>query len=224
MDVSAAGLSATATKSEVASTKLAESFDTFLTLLTTQLKHQDPLEPTKSDEFVAQLVQFSQVEQAIASNKSLEKLLGLQATNQAAAAIGYMGHTVEAVGNIAPLQDGKAKFGYALDQKASGSVIVISDIDGKVVRTESGNTETGKHSFVWDGLDDNGQPVPEGRYKVAVNAFDEDKDKIEVPTSVYGKVTGVASGKDGALLSLGNVNVSLADLLSVSQTSEGEDI
>lgn len=222
MDVSAAGLSATAAKSEVASTKLAENFDTFLTLLTTQLRNQDPLEPTKSDEFVAQLVQFSQVEQAIASNKSLEKLLDLQATNQAAAAIGYMGHTVEATGNVAPLQNGKATFGYALDQKADGSVIVISDKDGKVVHSEPGKTEIGKHSFVWDGLDGNGQPVPEGRYRITVNAFDEKKDKIEVPTSISGKVTGVASGKDGALLSLGEVSVPLTDLLSVSQASESE--
>jgi len=223
MDVSAAGLSATAAKSEVASTKLAENFDTFLTLLTTQLRNQDPLEPTKSDEFVAQLVRFSQVEQAIASNKSLEKLLGMQATNQAASAIGYLGHSVEAVGTLAPLQDGTAKFGYALDQKASGSVIVISDKDGKVVRSEPGETETGKHSFVWDGLDGNGQPVPAGNYKIAVNAFDENQDKIEVPTSIFGKVTGVASGDDGALLSLGGVNVPLTDLLSVSEATEGED-
>ena len=223
MDVTAAGLAASSAASEVASAKLADNFDTFLTLLTTQLKNQDPLEPTKSDEFVAQLVQFSQVEQAIASNKSLEKLLDLQATNQAAAAIGYMGHTIEAVGNIAPLENGQARFGYALDEKSAGTVIVISDTAGKVVRTATGETEVGKHSFVWDGLDSNGDPVPEGSYKITVNAFDENQDKLEVATSIYGKVTGVASGEDGALLSLGGVNVPLADVLSVGQAAQDQE-
>ena len=223
MDVTAASNLKTATGSGVASTKLAENFDTFLTLLTTQLKNQDPLEPTKSDEFVAQLVQFSQVEQAIASNKSLERLLGMQATNQTAAAIGYMGHSIEAEGNVAPLQDGKATYGYALDKKAAGTVIVISDADGKMVYSGPGETEPGKHVFEWDGLDADGQPVPAGRYTIAVNAFDENQDKIEVPTSIFGKVTGVASGEDGALLSLGDVNVPLVDVLSVKQPGEGEE-
>lgn len=223
MDVSAAGLSTTGAKSEAASAKLADNFDTFLTLLTTQLKNQDPLEPTKSDEFVRQLVQFSQVEQAIASNKSLEQLLDMQATNQAAAAIGYIGKSVEAVGNIVPLEGGKAKFSYALDQKAAGNVIVISDLQGKVVHSAAGNTEIGKHTFTWDGLDQNGNALPEGSYKVTVNAYDENQDQIDVPISVYGTVTGVASGEDGALLSIGTVNIPLTEVLSVNVATENEE-
>ena len=216
MDVSAAGLSTTGTTSEVASRKLADNFDTFLTLLTTQLKNQDPLEPTKSNEFVAQLVQFSQVEQAIASNKSLEQLLDMQTTNQAAAAIDYIGKSVEATGNIVPLENGAAKFSYGLDQQAAGTVIVISDLSGKVVRSVAGETDAGKHTFTWDGLDNNGQAVPDGSYKITVNAFDENQEQLEVPTSIYGTVAGVASGEDGALLSVGAVNVPLTDVLSVN--------
>ena len=99
MEISQLGANPAAAASEVAGAKLAENFDTFLQLLTTQLQHQDPLSPMESNEFVAQLVQFSEVEQAIASNKSLEKLIDLQNTNQATAAIGYIGQTVEAAGS-----------------------------------------------------------------------------------------------------------------------------
>jgi flagellar basal-body rod modification protein FlgD len=223
MEVSAAASASSTTKSGIASAKLAENFDTFLTLLTTQLRNQDPLEPTKSEEFVAQLVRFSQVEQAIASNQSLEKLLDMQVANQTAAAIGYMGHTVEAEGDVAPLQDGKATWNYALGEKATGAIIVISDSAGKVVYSTPGETEPGKHSFVWDGLDASGDPLPEGRYTIAVNAYDSNMDQIEVATSIEGIVTGVASGANGALLSLGPVNVALAGVLAVKQPSEGEN-
>ena len=79
------------------SNRLSGDFDQFLTLLTTQLQHQDPLEPLDSNEFVNQLVSFSQVEQAIKSNKQLESLLAMQTTGQAMGALSYIGHTVEAL-------------------------------------------------------------------------------------------------------------------------------
>jgi flagellar basal-body rod modification protein FlgD len=223
MDISAASSSASAAASGVASAKLSENFDTFLTLLTTQLKNQDPLEPTDSNEFVAQLVQFSQVEQSIASNKSLEKLIDLQTTNQAAAAVGYIGNSVEAAGNIVPLQNGKATFSYALGQKSTSTVIVISDLNDNVVHSAAGNTDIGKHTFTWDGLDRDGQAMPEGSYKITIRAVDGDNEQLDVPTSIYGKVTGVASGDDGVLLSIGSVNIPLTDVLSVSQPTD-EDV
>ena len=76
MDVAATtGLTSAGATAEAASGKLAENFDTFLTLLVAQLQNQDPLEPTDTKDFVQQLVQFSEVEQQIDTNASLEKML-----------------------------------------------------------------------------------------------------------------------------------------------------
>lgn len=220
MEVSTAGVSTAAAASEVAKDKLSENFDTFLNLLVAQLQNQDPLEPTETEQFVQQLVQFSQVEQQIETNGSLEQLLDLQNANQAATAINYLGSTVEALGNTGPLQDGRAEFGYGLAAEASATLIVISDASGTVVHSTPGETGIGKHNYVWDGLDANGQPLPEGHYSITVTARDENSALIEVATSVYGRVTGVETADDGALLTLGNVQVLLSDVLSVKETEQ----
>lgn len=218
MEVSTTGVSTAQGAAQAATDKLSENFDTFLNLLVAQLQNQDPLEPTETEQFVQQLVQFSQVEQQIETNGSLEQLLDLQTTNQTAAAINYLGSTVEAIGNTGPLQNGKAEFGYAIPEAANATLIVISDASGTVVHSAPGETEIGKHTYVWDGLDKDGQPLPEGHYKVTVTARDPESALIEVATSVFGRVTGVQSGDEGAELTLGNVQIRLTDVLSVRET------
>lgn len=220
MDVTATGQSLAGSAAQAAGSKLAENFDTFLTLLVAQLKNQDPLEPTDTKEFVQQLVQFSEVEQQIDTNASLEKLLAYQTTSQAAAAINYLGSTVEAIGSRVPLQNGRAEFSYALPEQSSGTLIVISDATGAVVHSAPGNTEIGKHNFVWDGLDANGNQLPEGDYSISVTARDANGDPIEVATSVYGRVTGIESTEEGALVSMGSIHIPLADILSVKETPQ----
>lgn len=223
MDVAALGQSSTAATAEAASSKLAENFDTFLTLLVAQLQNQDPLEPTDTKDFVQQLVQFSEVEQQIDTNASLEKMLDFQTTGQAAAAINYLGSTIEAVGGVVPLQNGKAEFGYALPEQANATLITISDSSGEAVHSAAGNTDIGKHNFVWDGLDSDGNPLPEGNYAITITARNADNELLEVPTSVFGRVTGVESTDDGALISMGAVHIPLNDILSVKETEPTPD-
>ena len=219
MDVSATGVSTTGTTSDVAASKLAENFDTFLTLLTTQLKNQDPLEPTDSSEFIRQLVQFSEVEQSITTNKSLEQLLDLQTTGQAAAALDYIGKTVEAYGNTATLEGGKATFTYAFEKAADTAKIGIYNSNGNLVVAVDGETGLGKHTFVWDGLDSSGNPVAQDNYTIAVVAKNQAGDTLEAVTGVIARVTGVESGKDGTLLALGGVNTPVGDVISVKETA-----
>ena len=217
MDIASIGSTAASATTEAASGKLAENFDTFLTLLVAQLQNQDPLEPTETEQFVQQLVQFSQVEQQIDTNSSLEKMLEFQTVNQAASAINYIGSTVEAIGNQVPLQNGKAEFSYALPEQANGSLLVISNSSGEVVHSAPGNTEIGKHNYVWDGLDSDGNALPEGNYSVTITARDADNEVLEVPVSIFGRVTGVESTSDGALISMGSVYIPLSDILSVRE-------
>src|SRR5260221_13098221 len=88
-----------ASKSAAAAQEVSGTFDTFLKLLTAQLKSQDPLKPMDSSEFTQQLVSYSQVEQQINTNSNLEKLIGSVQANQFAGSVGYIGKTIEATGN-----------------------------------------------------------------------------------------------------------------------------
>lgn len=201
-----------------ASSRLTENFNTFLNLLTTQLKNQDPLEPLKSSEFVNQLVQFSQVEQAINANKNLEKILAAQAANQAAASLSYIGKTVEAKGNTVPLKNGTAEFTYALAEKAESTLIIITNDRGDLVISAQGNTDAGKHGFVWDGLDKNGNQAPDGAYKITVAARTDDDDIIDITINVVAQITGIETTGDELFLVSGDVKLPFADVVSVRET------
>ncbi|NKB20147.1 MAG: flagellar hook assembly protein FlgD [Alphaproteobacteria bacterium] len=220
MEVASATSTTSQTAADLAGAKLADNFDTFLQLLTTQLQNQDPLDPQDSAEFVNQLVQFSEVEQSIASNKSLEQLLDLQTTTQGTAALNYIGQTVEASGATAPLQGNRAQFSYTLPDNTETTNLIISDENGSVVFSTSGETDTGQHDFVWDGNDSNGTQLPEGAYTLTVSAQNSDGDPVTATTSVSGLVTGVETGDAGALLSLGLVKIPLTNVISVQQQEE----
>tara|TARA_R110002126_G_scaffold7828_12_gene37831 strand:- start:4309 stop:5043 length:735 start_codon:yes stop_codon:yes gene_type:complete len=221
MDVSSALAGATApqTASEKADASLSESFDTFLTLLTTQLRYQDPLEPMDSAEFTNQLVQFSQVEQSIKSNSNLEKLLGYQGSNQAVAAISYIGTTVEALSSALPLVDGSATMNYVLGEKAESAKVLIYDATGAQVRSIESATSLGKHTVNWDGKDDDGNTLPDGAYTVVVSARDADTNIIDVATSITAKVTGTQNNETGTQLIFGVVPLDLDKVISVSNQS-----
>src|SRR6195256_985265 len=105
----------TATDANSAQQTLAGNFNTFLTLLTSQLKNQDPLSPMDTTQFTQQLVQFSAVEQQINGNKKLDQLIGLQSTANAYGAVGFVGTQVAADSDQLSLQNKKSKFDYTIE-------------------------------------------------------------------------------------------------------------
>jgi flagellar basal-body rod modification protein FlgD len=197
---------------------LTENFDDFLKLLTTQLQYQDPLEPMDSTEFVNQLTQFTQVEQSIKSNSQLEQLLALQSANQSVQAIGFIGRTIEAVGDTAPLGQNGIEFTYTLDGLAESSLLVVMDSDGQVITSSAGGTSPGKNSFAWDGLDSAGNRVADGNYRLAVAARDASNETLGVTTGVVSRVTGVETGENGLLLSLGTVLIPIDKVVSIRES------
>jgi flagellar basal-body rod modification protein FlgD len=211
--------SSTQSASAAAKNTLAQNYDSFLKLLTTQLQHQDPLSPMDSSQFVSQLVQFSEVEQAIATNSNLENLIKIENSNQTTAALGYIGNTVEASGSSAPLQNGQAQFSYNLTS-AGNTEIVITDQNGSAVAVANGESTAGKHTFTWDGKTLDGSTAPDGIYNIQL--LGADGKPLTVDTTGFGKVTGVESGTNGLTLDLGGLQVPVANILSVQAAAASQ--
>ena len=147
---------------------LSADMDTFLTLLTTQLQYQDPLDPMDASEYTNQLVQYSNVEQAIQTNSKLDNLLNLSIYNLGVQATGYVGKTIQAISDVMPLDKGAAKATYTLSKDVIDCTIVLKDMDDKVVYTAKGETSSGAHDLLWDGKNINGEQLPDGAYKIEV--------------------------------------------------------
>ncbi len=171
MEVSAAQSAAAAATGSTKSLKqLTSNFDTFLNLLTTQLKNQDPLEPMDSNEFTQQLVQFSQVEQQINANQNLESLISLTKGSIASDAVSYLGKTLTLTDGMASLANGAATWAYSLNDDADKVRLMVLNEKGKPVYAGNGETAAGAHAFNWNGEDNLGNKVPAGAYMLKVIA------------------------------------------------------
>ncbi|MBE6453021.1 MAG: flagellar hook assembly protein FlgD [Alphaproteobacteria bacterium] len=208
-----AGITQTASSSQT----LSADMNTFLTLLTTQLKYQDPMDPMDTAEFTNQLVQYSSVEQAIQTNSKLDTLLNLTISNLGAQAISYIGKTAQVLGDVMPLEGGKAKATYTLSKDVLSTTITVKDMSGKVVYTEEGNVISGTHEFVWNGKDSNGNQLEDGAYQIIVSPKVGNGDaSASVTTTVFGRVSGVASDDNGVYIGLGDaVTANLSDILTM---------
>ena len=157
------GVAATSTAASATSrASIANNFDTFLLLLTTQLKNQNPLDPLDTNQFTQQLVQFAGVEQQIRSNESLEALVNLNKTSQLSTAMNYVGATVTAEGATSALKSGVATW-YVTAPRPASATINVSDASGNVVFTHDTTLEAGTNGFSWDGKMTNGQTAPGGK-------------------------------------------------------------
>lgn len=197
------------------SATLAQNFDNFLILLTTQLQHQDPLAPMESTEFTSQLVQFASVEQQVTQNQQLEDLIALQRRNQAVNAVTFLGTEIEAFGNQALLDGGNMTIGYTLLPDTDSVTISILDDQDREVRSFEGDTDPGKHTLVWDGINDQGLPAPEGAYTILVTARNADGDPMDSATSINGTVSAVIAEDGVIVLKMGEISVPLDRVVGV---------
>ncbi|WP_370151542.1 FlgD immunoglobulin-like domain containing protein [Ferrovibrio sp.] len=194
---------------------LAKNFDMFLTLLTTQLKNQDPTSPMDSKEFTQQLVQFSQVEQSINQNKNLEKLISLFQSQQSSNLVNYIGKQIDIDSNVATLSSNSAAvWYYDMPSTASAGEIRVIDKNGKVVHTAQLEKTTGEHSFVWNGASGSAT-YPPGDYKLQIVAKDAKGDSMTVPVKVRQIVDGVERIDGTDYLTVGNKKYEAADVLSL---------
>jgi flagellar basal-body rod modification protein FlgD len=214
-----APLAAAATGSSQAakdSVTFGKDFDSFLTLLTSQLKYQDPLSPMDSTQFTTQLVQFTSVEQQIKQNKNLESLLAMQQTIELASASNYIGKTVEANGRSVVLSNGAASFSYNLPSDAKSVSIAIKGADGTTLRTLTGNTGQGAQTISWDGRGTTGNRLPDGTYSYAVTATGANGQPITAATGLTGVVDGFDIAANNAIiLRAGTLRIPIGDVATV---------
>jgi flagellar basal-body rod modification protein FlgD len=195
---------------------LADDFNSFLQLLTTQLQHQDPLAPMDANQFTQQLVQFSAVEQAIKTNDTLGQLLTAVRGEQIGRSVDYLGAEVEAPGETVRLGGtSTAQINYQLGQAASSVTISIYNQAGQLVASRQGAGDAGSHSVAWDGRDQSGAPLPAGLYRVDIAATDASGAPAAANTSVHGVVDGVEISGDQVLLSVDGVLLPLDSVTSI---------
>ncbi len=209
---------------------LAQDFNQFLSLLTTQLQHQDPMNPMDSKEFTNQLVQFSQVEQQINTNKKMDSLVQLQLSNFFGASLGYVGLDISYLSSEFNF-DGQSpvNIDYALDASATKAQIFIVDEQGQVVYSAQAQTGAGAHEFTWDGKTNGGKLLEPGTYQVRVDAMDHEGEKIENSTVVSGRVSGVETQNGSVMLVVGERAVPLSNVLKAQEppdmeTSDTEEV
>lgn len=214
----------TSSTADSSAAKLADDLDQFLQILTTQLSNQDPLSPMDSTEFTNQLVQFANVEQGINTNKNLEGLIDITQANVTSSAVGYIDKVIQAQSNFVPLQDGNAKFTVTLDQDAQSCIVAITDDKGNIVKALQGQTEAGTHTYEWDGLDSDGNTLPDGVYNVNVTPMGaSEEDQINVYTTSFGQVSAVANDSGEMLLSMGGILVNMEDVIAVHNAGTSTD-
>lgn len=188
---------------------IANNFDQFLTLLTTQLKNQNPLEPLNTNEFTQQLVQFASVEQQLKSNETLTALLSSSQSQTTTNAASFIGKTITADGAGSELRDGKAKWTLNAPRPASDAVISIRDSKGNMVFQERRSLSQGATAYEWNGQTTTGSTAAAGTYSITVTARDTTGQDMTVATQVEGKVTGVDLEGGTPVLLVGTSRVSL---------------
>lgn len=182
-------------------TGLADNFQTFLTMLTTQLQNQNPLDPMDTNQFTQQLVQFAQVEQQLKANEQLTTLVSLQKSAANTEAMAYVGRTVAIDGSQASLTQGAASWGINAS-KAANATITITNAAGQTVFSNTYPVNAGEATFTWDGKGNDGVQYPDGTYNLSVTAKDGNGQSVGISTEILGTVDSVDLTQSPPLLSV----------------------
>jgi len=189
-------------------TEIASNFTTFLQLLMTQLKNQNPLDPLDTNQFTQQLVEFAQVEQQMKSNDQLSSLVSLEKSAQATTALAYVGATVVVDGSTAQLTNGTANWSLNVT-KPSTATITIKDSTGQNVYTGTVAVNPGTQNFTWNGRGNDGRLWPDGAYTLTATAVDANQQSVAISTEVQAVVDSVDLTQDTPQLSINGQNYTL---------------
>jgi flagellar basal-body rod modification protein FlgD len=195
---------------------LAGNFQTFLTLLTTQLQNQDPLSPLDTNQFTQQLVQFAGVEQQLKTNDQLTNLISLQQTAQSTQALGFVGKTAVVNGSTAALTKSSATWELSVPSNSNVN-ISITNSTGQTVFTGSYSVSAGQNQpFTWDGKGNDGTQLPDGQYKLTATAADSAGNSVAVTTEIQGVVSSVDLTQSPPLLSINGKTYTVSQIKGIA--------
>lgn len=192
-------------------------YSTFLNLLTAQIQNQDPLSPMDTTQWTQQLVQYSQVEQALKTNTYL-KTIAQNSGDTMSNAVSYIGKTVQTNNATATLNNGSANWNYSIADKAASVTLKVTDSNGNVLYTETNpDVSSGDHSFSWNGKTGTGKTETSGDYTLSVTAKDASGNAVAATSGVTGTVNSASTASDGTVqIDVGGTTVPLSKVTKVS--------
>ncbi len=204
---------------------LASNFETFLSLLTAQLKNQDPLSPVDSNEFTAQLTQMAGVEQQLLTNDLLTSLLAAQQGGGLNGAANYIGKQATAAWSATKIEDGKATWSYELAADATEAKLQVLDGSGQVVWSgDAPSREAGLHDFTWNGQTTGGGKVDDGGvYTLKIVAKTGSGSAVDSQVLTRGRITGVELYDGQPYLTIGSSILPLSTVIALSEQSNAPD-
>lgn len=197
---------------------LASNFQTFLTLLTTQLQNQSPLDPLDTNQFTQQLVQFAQVEQQLKANEQLVSLVTMQKATQSTQALAFVGKKAVVDGATAKLTEGTATWRLTSAEAATATVTVKSST-GVTAYSGTFQVNSGQTNFTWDGTGTDGTKWPDGDYTISVVAKNSSGQSVAMTSEIQGTVDTVDLTQSPPLLSIGGKSFTLEQIKRVISDS-----
>jgi flagellar basal-body rod modification protein FlgD len=195
----------------------------FLQLLVAQLKNQDPLEPMTNAEFVAQLAQFSSVEQLVSVNEGIN-ILGMQQMGMSnAQSADFIGKEVMVKSDKLQVRSGDTEVTAAFNIKADAETVTVNirDAQGNIVRTyDLGAKSEGDISLEWDCKDGSGVRVPPGTYRIDVVATADNGSPVSWDSKIRGLVDGVSYEAGYPELTIGSIKAPVSDVIAVFAADE----
>jgi flagellar basal-body rod modification protein FlgD len=218
VDLSASASSTQGAKSEGSSTL---GKNEFLELLCTQMANQDPTKPMDSTAFVAELAQFSALEEQENTNTTLTDMLSLQKSSAGTTAVAMVGKDAVYDSNQMDLaENGTITVGATLAADAGAVSIMVQDADGNVIRQQDfGSKNAGSVSVTWDGKNQNGAQQAAGTYSITVSAVDVNGKTVGVTQQSRGRITGVSFEDGSTQLLIGNTSIPISDVKTITESS-----
>jgi flagellar basal-body rod modification protein FlgD len=192
--------------------------DTFLKLLTTQLQNQDPTNPVSNEDFIAQLAQFSSLEQLQGVNGQLSNLNLVNTSMNNASMVNLLGQDVVAASDTVHYKgEGDLELPFIAGNEVSSGTITITDEKGQVVDTiELGAQDKGEHSVTWDGKGKDGKPVAEGDYTVTYNATDGNGNPVDITALIEGVIDELSFANGTPQPSINGVPIDVGNIIRLS--------
>lgn len=194
----------------------------FLRLFVTKLRYQDPLSPMQDEAFIAQLAEFSSLQQLTALNENFEAsirwdVINNQTINNSVAAQLIGKQVVANLSELRLTEENAPKLSFELSEFASSIEIEIVDAAGETIRTiKESQLPSGRNDLVWDGNNEDGERAPEGSYTVTITATDANGESFNTSLSITGIITGVVYRGGIAFLKIDGTEVALGDVEEIN--------